>query len=50
MCLLLKELGVYGNFTNVDEYCMDLIPLDGDVLSMELESSFRVTNPNSCSK
>lgn len=35
-------MGVYGTFTNVDEYCLDLIPFDSDVLSMEMENSFRV--------
>ena len=34
---------MHGSFVNVDEYCLDLIPFDYDVLSMEMESSFRVT-------
>lgn len=38
----LKELGVYGTFTNVEEFCMDLIPFDGDLLSMEMQSAFKV--------
>ena len=33
---------MYGTFTNVDEYCLDLIPFDQDVLSMEMETAFRV--------
>ncbi|ELT89435.1 hypothetical protein CAPTEDRAFT_101629 [Capitella teleta] len=37
----LKDLGVYGTFTNVDEFCLDLIPFDGDVLSMEMDLSYR---------
>ena len=35
---------MYGTFTNVDEYCLDLIPFDHDVLSMEMETAFRVSN------
>lgn len=38
----LKELGVLGSFINIDEYILDLIPYDGDLLSMEYESAFRV--------
>lgn len=30
------------SFINVDEYPLELIPLDGDVLSLEMESSFKV--------
>ena len=41
---LAQELGVYGTFTNVDEYCLDLIPFDHDVLSMEIESAYRVSD------
>lgn len=37
----LKEKGVLHSFTNIDEYILDLIPYDGDLLSMESESSFR---------
>uniref|UniRef100_A0A8C6V4V0 VPS33A core subunit of CORVET and HOPS complexes n=1 Tax=Neogobius melanostomus TaxID=47308 RepID=A0A8C6V4V0_9GOBI len=37
----LKELGVLGSFINIDEYILDLIPYDGDLLSMEYESAFR---------
>ncbi|KAG1714266.1 Vacuolar protein sorting-associated protein 33A [Nymphon striatum] len=37
----LKELGVYGTFNSVDEYSLDLFPVDSDVLSMENESSFK---------
>jgi len=39
---LLQELGVHGCFTNIDEYCLNLIPFDYDLLSMEMESSFKV--------
>ncbi|XP_077995309.1 vacuolar protein sorting-associated protein 33A-like [Glandiceps talaboti] len=37
----LKELGVYGALTNVDEYCLDILPFDNDLLSMEMENSFK---------
>ncbi|KAM8866504.1 vacuolar protein sorting-associated protein 33A [Synchiropus picturatus] len=37
----LKEQGVLGSFTNIEEYILDLIPYDGDLLSMEYESAFR---------
>ncbi|XP_016084729.1 vacuolar protein sorting-associated protein 33A [Sinocyclocheilus grahami] len=40
----LKEKGVLNSFTNIDEYILDLIPYDGDLLSMESESSFRECN------
>lgn len=39
----LKDQGVLGAFTNIDEYILDLIPYDGDLLSMESESAFRVS-------
>lgn len=38
----LKEQGVLNSFINIDEYILDLIPYDGDLLSMEYESAFRV--------
>jgi vacuolar protein sorting-associated protein 33A len=37
---LLKELGISKDVT-VDEYPLDLIPFDCDVLSMELNSSYK---------
>jgi len=37
-----KELGVHGTFTNIDEYCLDIIPFDSDLLSMEMESAYKV--------
>ena len=40
--VLFQELGVFGTFSNVDEYCLDLIPVDCDLLSMEMEQSFKV--------
>ena len=34
---------MYGTFAdNIDEFCMELIPFDSDLLSMEMELSFRV--------
>lgn len=39
----LKEQGVLGSFINIDEYILDLIPYDGDLLSMESEGAFRVS-------
>lgn len=38
----LREQGVLASFINIDEYILDLIPYDGDLLSMEYESAFRV--------
>lgn len=38
----LKEQGVLASFINIEEYILDLIPYDGDLLSMEYESAFRV--------
>lgn len=38
----LKELGVYGSFkNNLNEFFLDLIPLDYDLLSMESPDLFR---------
>ena len=34
------------SFINVDEYPLELIPLDSDVLSLEMESSFKVSKLN----
>ena len=30
------------SFVNIDEYPLELIPLDSDVLSLEMDSSFKV--------
>lgn len=38
----LKDLGVLGSFIHRDQYSLDLIPFDGDLLSMESESAFRL--------
>ncbi|XP_051017460.1 vacuolar protein sorting-associated protein 33A [Acomys russatus] len=37
----LKDLGVLGSFIYQEEYSLDLIPFDGDLLSMESEGAFR---------
>ncbi|XP_053557731.1 vacuolar protein sorting-associated protein 33A [Bombina bombina] len=37
----LKDLGVLRSFSHREEYSLDLIPFDGDLLSMEAESAFR---------
>ncbi|XP_064612161.1 vacuolar protein sorting-associated protein 33A-like [Liolophura sinensis] len=37
----LKEAGVYGTFANVEEFNLELIPFDNDLLSMEMKESFR---------
>ncbi|XP_048198972.1 vacuolar protein sorting-associated protein 33A [Perognathus longimembris pacificus] len=37
----LKDLGVLGSFIHRDEYSLDLIPFDGDLLSMESEGAFK---------
>ncbi|MEE6504019.1 hypothetical protein FKM82_005048 [Ascaphus truei] len=37
----LKDLGVLGSFYYREEYSLDLIPFDGDLLSMESENAFK---------
>ncbi|KAE8635138.1 hypothetical protein XENTR_v10002524 [Xenopus tropicalis] len=37
----LKDLGVLGSFMHRDEYRLNLIPFDGDLLSMESENAFK---------
>ncbi|XP_071092847.1 vacuolar protein sorting-associated protein 33A-like isoform X1 [Haliotis cracherodii] len=37
----LKEIGVYGSFTSVEEFNLELIPFDYDLLSMEMDNTFR---------
>lgn len=39
----LKDLGVLGSFIHREEYSLDLIPFDGDLLSMESEGTFKVS-------
>ncbi|XP_067911139.1 vacuolar protein sorting-associated protein 33A isoform X2 [Heterodontus francisci] len=38
----LKEQGLLVNITHIDEYSLDLIPFDSDLMSMEAESAFRL--------
>ena len=38
----MQEMGVYGTITNIEEFNLSLIPFDSDILSMEMETSFRV--------
>uniref|UniRef100_A0A8C5LQK2 VPS33A core subunit of CORVET and HOPS complexes n=1 Tax=Leptobrachium leishanense TaxID=445787 RepID=A0A8C5LQK2_9ANUR len=37
----LKDLGVLGSFDHREEYRLNLIPFDGDLLSMESENAFK---------
>nr|XP_025970376.1 vacuolar protein sorting-associated protein 33A [Dromaius novaehollandiae] len=37
----LKEQGVLGSFIHREQYSLDLIPFDGDLLSMESENAFK---------
>ncbi|XP_070204559.1 vacuolar protein sorting-associated protein 33A-like isoform X1 [Littorina saxatilis] len=37
----LKEKGVYGSFSTVEEFNMTLIPFDADLLSMEMNDAFK---------
>ncbi|XP_033123521.1 vacuolar protein sorting-associated protein 33A-like [Anneissia japonica] len=37
----LKELGVYGNLNNIGEFGLELLPLDSDLLSMDMTSIFK---------
>ncbi|KAI9565724.1 Vacuolar protein sorting-associated protein 33A [Daphnia sinensis] len=37
----LKDKGVYGTLTSIDELPVDFYPLDSDVISMELDSVFK---------
>ncbi|ELW65502.1 Vacuolar protein sorting-associated protein 33A, partial [Tupaia chinensis] len=41
----LKDLGVLGSFIHREEYSLDLIPFDGDLLSMESEGAFKRLPP-----
>lgn len=33
---------MYGSFSNVDEYNLEIFPFDSDVLSIENDMAFRV--------
>lgn len=43
-CQKLKNLQVYGFLKNVGEYCLELLPMDSDLLSMESSLSFKECN------
>lgn len=38
-----QEVGVYGSFASVEEFNLGLIPFDSDLLSMEMDESYRVS-------
>lgn len=38
---MLKDRGVYGAFSTIDEYSLELFPFDSDVLSMEAANAFK---------
>lgn len=40
MYCVCQELGV--RFANIEEYPLELIPLDNDVMSLEMDSCFQV--------
>ena len=37
-----QEMGVYGTLNNIEEFNLSLIPFDSDLLSMEMDTAFRV--------
>ncbi|CAG2204838.1 VPS33A [Mytilus edulis] len=37
----LKDLGVYGTLANIEEFSLSLIPFDYDLMSMEMDNSFK---------
>ncbi|RWS08819.1 Vacuolar protein sorting-associated protein 33A-like protein [Dinothrombium tinctorium] len=37
----LQELGVFGNFTSIEEYAVELFPIDSDVMSLEMNYAFK---------
>ena len=38
---------MYGTLTTVGEFTLDLLPFDSDVLSMEMDQSFKVCTNSS---
>jgi len=40
----LQNRGVFGSFTLIEEFACDLFPFDNDLMSMELDSAFKVRN------
>jgi hypothetical protein len=45
--VLLQEAGVHGSFTNIEEFSLALIPFDYDLMSMEMDNSFKVNTMHS---
>ncbi|GIL70610.1 hypothetical protein Vretimale_3719 [Volvox reticuliferus] len=37
---ILEEEGVLGDFAEIGEYCLDMVPYDDDVISLELDTAF----------
>ncbi|XP_052800544.1 vacuolar protein sorting-associated protein 33A-like isoform X4 [Mya arenaria] len=37
----LKEAGVHGSVTHIEEFSLSMIPFDSDLMSMEMDNSFR---------
>ncbi|EFJ51049.1 hypothetical protein VOLCADRAFT_103690 [Volvox carteri f. nagariensis] len=37
---ILEEEGVLGDFREIGEYCLDMVPYDDDVISLELDTAF----------
>ncbi|GIL47101.1 hypothetical protein Vafri_4014 [Volvox africanus] len=37
---ILEEEGVLGDFAEIGEYCLDIVPYDDDVISLELDTAF----------
>lgn len=44
MFFYLQKAGVYGSFSIIDEFDLSLIPFDNDIMSLEQEKSFYVSN------
>ena len=42
LCVKKLEERVKGSISVVDEFSMDLLPLDSDVMSMEADDAFKV--------
>lgn len=42
-CIFVQEAGVHGSLTNIEEFSLALIPFDYDLMSMEMDNSFKVT-------
>jgi hypothetical protein len=38
---ILEEEGLYGDFSKIGEFALDFLPLERDLLSLELDSMFK---------